>query len=56
MNDSGITPTVAAVRPATQLFNNNLLAAIPGSGFVLLNPAQCAEIGGTVTNGDDGES
>ena len=56
MNDSGITPTVAAVRPATQLFNNNLLQAIPGRGFVLLNPAQCAEIGGTITTGSAGQS
>ncbi|MBV8907882.1 MAG: TonB-dependent receptor plug domain-containing protein, partial [Sphingomonas sp.] len=56
LNDSGITPTAAIVRPATQLFNNDLLQAIPGSGFVLLNPAQCAQIGGTITNGSAGES
>ena len=56
LNNSGITPTAAAVRPATQLNNNDLLDAIPGSGFVLLNPAQCSAIGGTVTNGDAGQS
>jgi iron complex outermembrane receptor protein len=57
LTNSGGTPTVAEVRPATQLFNNNLLAAIPGQGFVLLNPAQCAEIGGTLTSDPDiGES
>jgi len=49
LTNSGITPTVAAVRPAIQLFNNDLLQATPGSGFVLLDPAQCADIGGTLT-------
>ena len=50
LTDSGGTPAVAEVRPARQLFNNNLLAAIPGRGFVLLNPAQCAEVNGTLTS------
>ena len=30
LNDSGITPTAAAVRPATQLNNNDLLERYPG--------------------------
>lgn len=53
--DSGVTPTVAQVRRATQITNNDLLNAIPlgaaagGGVFTLLNPAQCAEVGGTIT-------
>jgi iron complex outermembrane recepter protein len=53
LTNSGITPTVAEVRPATQLNNNDLLNAIPGQGFQLLNPAQCAAIGGSLTSDPD---
>jgi len=53
LTNSGITPTVAEVRPATQLNNNDLLNAIPGTGFVLLNPAQCSQVGGTLTSDPD---
>ena len=50
LTNSGATPTVAEVRPATQLYDNDLLHAIPGKGFQLLNPAQCAAIGGKLTS------
>ena len=57
--DSGITPTAATVRRATQLTNNDLLNAIPlsaeagGGIFQLLNEGQCAAIGGTVSRDPD---